>query len=241
MLQTYRIRRVLRKIYSCIGYGIVPINAATSFSFAFGKVLASQNISTVLDVGANEGQYGLWLREIGYRGQIISFEPGFEANGRLQEVAKTDARWKALNPLALGEHEGQVELLVTRNSQCSSILKPAIGLPSKDYGVVRSELVRMTTVKHILAELDVAVKTVCLKMDVQGAEKSVLEGCADLLGLIPVIQLEASTIPIYEGESAISDIIDYMSKCGYQIATMNRMLVDQRTGCMRQCDLVFVC
>lgn len=43
------------------------------------KILNHFNIQAVLDVGANVGSYGKELREIGYTGDIFSFEPTSEA------------------------------------------------------------------------------------------------------------------------------------------------------------------
>lgn len=43
------------------------------------EVLLRLEIDCVFDVGANCGQYGQNLREIGYRGTILSFEPGLLA------------------------------------------------------------------------------------------------------------------------------------------------------------------
>ena len=55
----------------------------------------------VLDVGANEGQYGQQLRDIGYAGWIVSFEPVADVFQSLARVAAGDSRWLTF-PLAVG-------------------------------------------------------------------------------------------------------------------------------------------
>ena len=39
------------------------------------QLMRSRHISTLVDIGANTGQYASLLRDQGYRGSIISFEP----------------------------------------------------------------------------------------------------------------------------------------------------------------------
>ena len=50
---------------------IAPINNETR---ALARILAFHRIDVVLDVGAQDGRYGLRLRQGGYRGWIVSFE-----------------------------------------------------------------------------------------------------------------------------------------------------------------------
>ena len=52
------------------------------------RFLSDFQVDCVLDVGANTGQYGVRLRQIGYRGLIVSFEPRDRASGRSGQIPR---------------------------------------------------------------------------------------------------------------------------------------------------------
>src|SRR5438552_1566999 len=72
-------------------------------------VICDFEIDLVVDVGANRGQYGRALREWGYAGEIVSFEPLAEAFAELALLSGPDKRWTC-HQLALGDDEGVVRL-----------------------------------------------------------------------------------------------------------------------------------
>ena len=59
----------------------------------------------MLDVGANEGQFGRWLRNHGYGGRIISFEPLSAAYQMLLAESAGDGLWEA-RQFAIGDAGG---------------------------------------------------------------------------------------------------------------------------------------
>ena len=70
--------KVIRSILNPIGYDIVKYRTTNPAHIVLDH-LNINNINTVLDVGANAGQYSHELRKAGYKGRIISFEPLSEA------------------------------------------------------------------------------------------------------------------------------------------------------------------
>src|SRR5271154_6586030 len=68
--------------------------------------IKSKKITTVLDVGANQGQYATGLRVRGYREKIVSFEPDPGAFGQLKAKAEPDPKWSVRN-LAIGARDGE--------------------------------------------------------------------------------------------------------------------------------------
>src|SRR6516225_8405446 len=77
--------------------------------------LQSRSIDCVLDVGANVGQFGRWLRNHGYTGRVISFEPILGLYQLLVKEADGDVLWETKN-LAVGNHCGKATINVGSNS-----------------------------------------------------------------------------------------------------------------------------
>ena len=79
-------------------------------------------IESIIDVGANEGQFGLFLREIGFKGKIISFEPVKQAFEKLNIQSSKDENWDVFN-FALGSKISNNKINVAKSSIFSSFLK----------------------------------------------------------------------------------------------------------------------
>ena len=84
-------------------------------------VIQTKNITSIIDVGANSGQYALEMRRYGYSGKIISFEPLVDAFRVLSKNSSSDDKWE-VNNFALGEVGGNAFINVAGNSFSSSIL-----------------------------------------------------------------------------------------------------------------------
>ena len=85
------------------------------------RFLRAREITLLLDAGANAGQYARGLRDLGYRGRIVSFEPLTEAFAALEKPAASDDGWEC-RQLALGESDrADAEFHVAGYSECSSL------------------------------------------------------------------------------------------------------------------------
>ena len=106
-------------------------------------------IDLVVDVGANEGQFVGWMRDRGYHGRIVSFEPQAAAFASCSRRWGGDPHWTGVRK-ALGETAGEIDLHVAGNSVSSSIL------PMLDSHVTAlPESAIVTTERIQLARLDV--------------------------------------------------------------------------------------
>lgn len=132
-------------------------------------------IDTLLDVGANAGQYAKQMRELGYANRIVSFEPVKEAYQQLAKAARHDGNW-IINQYALGDKDDTVTINVSKNSFSSSMLsiltEHVQSAPSSAF-IAQQE----TTIKQLDTVFDsftTGSKNIMLKIDVQGFEKMYL-------------------------------------------------------------------
>ena len=86
------------------------------------RFLVLHNVTTVLDVGANFGQFATTLRQAGFKGRIVSFEPQSQAYAGLVRAATSDPLWDVAPRCAVGAAAGEIEMNISNNSVSSSAL-----------------------------------------------------------------------------------------------------------------------
>jgi FkbM family methyltransferase len=183
--------------------------------------LRSLDITHVIDIGANRGQYGHLLRRLGFRGRIISFEPVRQCFDDLSELAKRDGNWE-VHRLALGDLDGELEMNVTTDDVFSSLLQPnSVGrqmFPTES-SVTKNERVPVRRLEPLLPGLvprDHWSRT-HLKSDAQGSEPAILRGLGDTLSAMLSLQIEVSLIGIYESQTDYQDVLRPLHDRGYRL------------------------
>lgn len=204
------------------------------------RTLAARDLDTVLDIGANVGQYATALRRAGFTGRIISAEPLSGAYQELARRASRDAAWTTLN-LAVGREPGTAEINVAANSYSSSILgmTQAHLDGASDSRYVAVEEVEVTTVAALVAEHGLDPARTLLKIDTQGYESEVLAGAGDLHGRFDAVQLEVSLVELYEGQRLAEDLVGEIRGLGYRLQTLETGFSDP-DGRLLQCDVLAV-
>src|SRR5205823_5456475 len=90
---TMQLKKTLKAAARRIGYDVIRFHPESSDGAKLAAVMKHFHIDLVLDVGANEGQYGQMLRGVGYAGKLVSFEPLSSAHAVLSRVAAADVAW----------------------------------------------------------------------------------------------------------------------------------------------------
>ena len=164
---------------------------------------------TVIDVGAHHGLYTLLAsKRVGRKGRVIAFEPSPRECRRLEK----HLRWNRcsnvqLMPCAVGDEPGETDFYLVEGSQdwCNSLRPPAVHEPTNR---VRVSVRRLD---DTLEELDVS-KVDFIKLDVEGAELSVLYGVMRVLlrGSRPAILAEVQDTRTQPWGYAAREIIQFL-------------------------------
>lgn len=223
------------------GLGRAGVSIGTDpYANRLKRALASHDLTTVLDIGANVGQYSTLLRSAGYRGRIISAEPLADAFAQLSRRAEGDRAWIAVNS-AVGSEPGELEINVSANSFSSSILPMSSAHLSADpnSAYVSTQKVPVTTVKDLVAEFRVEPQRSLLKVDTQGYEAEVLAGAGELLEKFGALQLELSFVELYDGQKLYEELTAQVQDLGFTLWSIDPG-ISAADGRMLQCDGLFL-
>lgn len=236
------VAKILKFFFKKFGLDIKRYSIAQNQTARLIKILSDFDVNLVFDVGANNGQFGTELREIGYKGGIVSFEPLCLPYQELQKVAYMDGLWSAAPRCAIGDFDGNIEINVSGQTGSSSILSMldthinAAPLTAK-VGVENVEIKRLDTVAHNYLKDN---SRILLKIDTQGYEDKVLDGAIQTLQSVSVLQLEVSLVELYAGQMLIWEMLDKIKVLGFELWGLDPAFVDSSTGRMLQVDAIFV-
>ncbi|MBV1930058.1 MAG: FkbM family methyltransferase [Gammaproteobacteria bacterium] len=212
-----------KRIARSFGYELIKRKKHPTPETHLINLITLYNINLVLDVGANQGQFGRKLREEGYLGVIHSFEPASSTFNILDSATSADPNWHA-HQCALGEEIGELELNIMESSDLSSMLPPnQFGAEKyQKIKVLRTETVPVDTVDNFLSKTlqDKGKNRILLKMDTQGFDLSVFKGATASLKKIIAIQSEISITPIYSGMPHYLDSLKLYEAAGFSITGM---------------------
>ncbi|BBX38712.1 FkbM family methyltransferase [Mycobacterium simiae] len=214
----------------------------TGWKRQFVKQLEAHRVDTVIDIGANSGQYASDLRMAAYTGRIVSFEPLSETFSLLLRNASKDPLWEC-RQCAVGDVDGMISINVAGNAGASSSILPMLkshqdAFPPANY--IGTEQVPIHRLDGLTPKVLGASSVVFLKIDVQGFEKQVIAGAQSTISDHVVgMQLELSFIPLYEGGMLIREALDLVYSLGFTLTGLLPGFTDPRDGRMLQADGIF--
>jgi FkbM family methyltransferase len=229
-------RNGIRRLARRLGYEVRQYTPLRSFTAARERLL--DGIDVVLDVGANAGQYGEGLRELGFRGRLVSLEPVAEAFAELERRAADDGAWDTVR-VAASDFDGELALNITDDSRSSSVLARNERFSDKaGWAPKESRQVAARRLDGLLGELLRPDERAYLKLDVQGYERHVLDGAGAALARFEAIELELSVTPLYEGQPSLTEMLPLLAERGFRPVCLEPILLDDE-GLLMELDGLF--
>lgn len=235
-------RNALNRILRKFGFELERYGTNTSQHKLQQQLVLSHHIDLLIDIGANSGQFGEKMREIGYMGKMVSFEPMSKAFAQLSAKAKADGNWDAHN-CALGDEEKETEINISENSYSSSLfnIKKELTDSVPATKVIAKETIKVKRLTDIISLKELSkYKSIMLKIDVQGYEFFVLKGCAPILPHVKLIQTEMAFTVLYENGKLYDEMIAYMKGINFDLYSMIPEFYDEATGKLMESDGIFM-
>jgi FkbM family methyltransferase len=190
--------------WPALGYGVA---ATLEHDIALGR----DTFATVIDVGANKGQFAVYARIRWPKARLICFEPLPEPRARLMRVTRGQDE---IHDCALGAAPGEGHMHLATRPDSSSLL-PLGSRQKAIYGMEESGSLRVP-IKRLDASLTTPLRRpALLKIDVQGFELEVLKGATDLLPQVDAVYVEASYVELYEGQALNEEIERFLTAAGF--------------------------
>lgn len=203
------------------------------------KWLRAARIETIIDVGANTGQFSSAMRALLPHAQIYAFEPLSECFAELSRRFERSGNFKAFM-VALGDEPNESIMWRSEFSESSSLLKMT-ELHKKAFPWSADNTTRSVTVRALdtyLPELRLMPR-VLLKLDVQGFEGRVLRGATRMLDRVDYVLTEVTFRSLYEGQASFDDIYQYLGAHGFDYRGNLDQLSSPIDGTILQADALF--
>ena len=235
------VKQIIKKIFNIFGLEVQRYQPLSVSEAQVCQAIKKVKTNILFDIGANTGQFALKIRSNGYDGKIISFEPLANAREKLIEQASKDKNWVVHEQAALGDHNGHININISKNSVSSSIL-PMLSSHSD----AEDDSVYIGKEKTPIIKLDSVVDSYLdksancfIKIDTQGYEWKVLDGAVNTLKKSKGILCELSLVPLYEKQHLWREIIERFEKEGFVLWSLQKAFTNKRNGRTLQMDAVF--
>lgn len=179
------------------------------------QFLANYRVRSIVDIGANTGQFLTMIHGLCPDAAVHCFEPVADCFAELEKTAAAIPGARAYR-LAIGDRAGTAVMNRSEFTPCSSLLTPNDRLRREipEAARIRPETVEIATLDGALAGISLE-PDLLLKIDVQGHELAVLRGAGETLRRARLVALEVTFYAQYEGQPLFDDVYRAMRDRGF--------------------------
>lgn len=237
----------IRKMLQKVGYDIVKYHQTYVAGHFDEENLQGEypwlkdfKFKTILDIGANEGQFADKMHSLFPETKIYSFEPIPEAFEQLDKNFREIKQIKGIN-LALGDTAGEITFNKNESSASSSFLEMTdTHVKGFDFAVKTVPIkVKVDTLDNVMSTENIDLPML-IKIDVQGFEDKVIKGGADTIKKAEMVICEVSFTELYKGQLLFDDTYEIFKNFGFIYAGSIEQLRSPDTNRILQADAIFI-
>lgn len=182
----------------------------SAFRLVQGLRLAGLDFATIVDVGANIGQFTAAAQATWPAARVLAFEPLPNAAGALRR-----RRGVEVHQIALGDHDGTTVFYPHAYSLSSSTLPVVAGVQDRAWARESQPIeVPMRRLDTVLDGQSLA-GPVLLKLDVQGLEPAVLAGGPTTLKHVDALLVEVAFERSYQNQPLFPEVHRVLADAGW--------------------------
>ncbi len=212
-------KRFIKTAFNAIGLDIVRLN-----KIPLGTLLGLKHlsISTIIDVGANEGQFARKISKVYPNSHMFCFEPLSKPFEKLKKWGDQQNGKVIVINAALGDTEGKVKMMLHLDHTPSSSLLKTTPVCEMLYPFTQNTAfihVNVTTLDKVMANFSVSlIPDILIKLDVQGFEDRVIKGGTETFRKAKACILEVNLDELYENQATFKDIVLMLYDLGFLYA-----------------------
>lgn len=194
---------------------------------------------TIIDGGANVGQFARAALETFPEARLVAFEPLPEVAATLRKNLR-DCNRVTVVESALGAGSGSLTFHRNAYSLSSSALPLHDNHKEAFPEATEAETIEVPvgTLDQLLGDVDIESPSL-LKLDLQGFEIPAFEGASKTLEVVDYVLVETAFKPLYEGEALFPELHAYLEGRGFRFLRPLDVL-EGPDGTIVQMDALFV-
>lgn len=213
------VKTCIKIILDKFGYDVIQINNSPRKTLLG---LRSSGINTVIDVGANTGQFAKKIIKFFPNASIYCFEPLPSAFKDLSHWASSYGGKIFPIMLAIGSESRDVNMFIHEEHNTSSSILATTPLNESLYPFTvrqRKIVVKQMTLDQALLNVKDELKSeILIKIDVQGYEHHVISGAGQILSIAKACIVEICLDQLYEGQAKFDELFELLKQYGYRYA-----------------------
>jgi len=213
------LKELIKKTFNRIGLDITRISKDPKHTLLG---LCQLPIRSVIDVGANRGQFARAISKVFPDADIYCFEPLPVPFKELNKWAESQNKKVKIFNIALGDTEGTVEMLSHLEHTFSSSLLRTTEICERLYPFTKKQTtisVNLSTLDKVMDNLsEPLVPDILIKLDVQGYEDRVIRRGVETFRKARACLLEVNLDKLYENQTTFKDIFFLLYDIGFHYA-----------------------